>query len=83
MVYELFKFSQDENIDEMFDSSFSTITCFSKREVTKYLITNYVYGKVFEYDDCDWSEYHNDDDDDCEIPIPRDEFITDEFIEEI
>lgn len=87
MTYEIKEYNQEpvteENqYPEMYtDKSFPLF--YSIVKVVKYLEENFVYGKVFEYDDTEYAEYHNesDDDFDAEIPEPTNEWVTSDLIE--
>ncbi|AXH16485.1 hypothetical protein CP985_14095 [Malaciobacter mytili LMG 24559] len=83
MTYEILEYNQDENIDETYNHDVNHPIFYNMTMLKNYIKRTGVYGKVFEYDDTEWAEYHNADDNDysVEIPEPMGEYITSELVE--
>lgn len=88
MTYELKEYSQEPSTDQNpYPDTFTNKNFplfYHLDELIKYIKKNSIYGKVFEYDDMEYAEYHNSDDDcmDVEIPEPTNEWNTEELIGE-
>lgn len=82
-TYEIWEFNQDENIDETYNHNAKHPVFFNMAKLKKYIKKTNVYGRVFEYDDMEWSEYNNAEDNDCSVEAPESmaEYITSDLVE--
>jgi len=81
-IYEIKKYNQEPDADEQFlDDKFPTFS--EIEDVENYLVSNPVYGKVFEYDKDEYMGYHNASETESynlDVPEPTDEWVTTDLL---
>lgn len=82
-IFDIREYNQDESVDELYtNKTFPIFTDFDL--LKKYLRSNYVYGKVLEYDVEEFNEYFVNGTNIYEdVPEPLNEWVTDDLIDNL